>query len=70
MYIFVDWNWQWHYGSSQYDPGQLTSLKRAKDIHLLEFKPDGTVSAKLKPGDPSSFPVRVKVVKKGVGAGK
>ena len=51
-------------------PGQLTSLRRAKDIHQLDFKPDGTVSAKLEPGDPSSFPVRVKVVKKGVGAGK
>ena len=51
-------------------PGQLTSLHRARDIHQLDFKPDGTMSAKLKPRDPSSFPVRVKVGKKGVGAGK
>ena len=51
-------------------PRQLTSLCRAKDIHQLDFKPDGTVSAKLEPGDPSSFPVRVNVEKKGVGAGK
>ena len=51
-------------------PGQLTSLRRAKDIHQLDFKPDGTVSAKLEPGDPSSFSVRAKVVKKRVGAWK
>ena len=49
-------------------PGQLSSLHRARDIHQLDFKPDGTMSANLKPWDPSSFPVRVKVVKKGVGA--
>ena len=51
------------------DEGQLTSLRRAREIHQLDFKPDGSVTAKLMPGDSSSFPVTVAVKKKGIGAG-
>ena len=50
-------------------PGTLSPLTGARKIHQLDIKPDGSCTAKLMPMDETSFPVRVRVTKKGVAAG-